>query len=67
MNKIHATARVQITVEVDAANWNPTISMQELHDVAAKEGVNTLRNILAGKARIIGEPKVILVCGEVNY
>ena len=65
-----ATARVQVTVEIDCpSNWGNTTTCQQVFDQAGEEAINGLKNILDNankEARrvqymIVGEPKVLAV------
>lgn len=63
--KIRATARVQVTVEVDADAWGEDCSIGQLYKQAAESGVTKLHNMLKEQPyRIIGSPKVIGVITE---
>jgi hypothetical protein len=69
MRKIHASARVQITVEVDAgAPWGDECTVGQLYAQAAEAGRNNLLNALKAGAgasmRIVGEPKIIGIITE---
>lgn len=66
--KMHAKARIQITVEIEAASpWGEECSIGQLHTQAANEAkaflMGKLATVIPG-ARIIGEPKVIAVIME---
>lgn len=63
--ELFATARVSLTVEVDAASWQISSSAEQIFKAAGDEAENRL-NILFQKERgirIIGKPSVTLVTG----
>ncbi len=67
--QIHAKARVQILVEVDAGSpWGDDCSIGQLYKQAAESGKNNLINSLKpgehGRVIIIGDPKVIGIITE---
>lgn len=65
MSQTTCTARVQVTVEIDAGStWGEDCPMKQVYDQAGRESVMRLRNILAGNARVIGEPKVVAIMSE---
>lgn len=67
MSKINATARVQITVEVDGGvPWDYTCSIGQMYKQAAESGLAELKNAFKDGARvkIVGEPKIIGVVTE---
>ena len=60
--KINATAKIQITLEVDASAWGEDCSIGQLFDQAKEDGLSQIYQLIqtAKKpVRIIGEPKVI--------
>jgi hypothetical protein len=65
MSTFSATARVQVTVEVDAGSaWGPDCTVAQVRDQAGREALQRIKNLFTeGKTRfcIIGEPKVITV------
>lgn len=63
--KLFATARVSITVEVDAASWEIGSSAEQIFKAAGHEAQNRLTRVLHGESgiRIIGKPVVTLVTG----
>jgi hypothetical protein len=65
MATFSASARVQITVEVDAgSSWGPDCTVAQVRDQAGTEAVRRIINTLAqGKmlATVIGAPKVLAV------
>lgn len=65
MSTFSATAKVQITIEVDAgSSWGPDCTVSQVHNQAGREAVQRLMNTLAAaktRCRVIGEPKVITV------
>ncbi len=65
MSTFSATAKVQITLEVDAgSSWGPDCTVAQVCDQAGRESLWRLTDILTqGKTRvrIIGEPRVIAV------
>lgn len=69
MSRIQATARVQLTVEIDAgAPWGEECSIGQLHKQAAEAAQTKLINMLKpgehGRIKIIGEPKVTGILTE---
>lgn len=67
--KIRATARVQVTVEVDASAWGDDCTIGQLYKQAAEDAKAKLYNTLTQAKcphRIIGEPKVIGVLTEAS-
>jgi hypothetical protein len=69
MSEIHAKARVQITLEVDAGSpWGEESSIGQLYKQAADAGLRNLNNALKPGApsgmKVIGEPKVICIVTE---
>lgn len=59
--KIKATARVQLTIELEtSAPWGEECTIGQLQKQAADEAIlRTQKLILESKARLIGEPQVI--------
>lgn len=65
MNRMISSCRIQITVEVPTdGTYGPEWKIEDMFTQVASEGKQKLQNILAGKGRIIGEPKVVFVTGE---
>jgi hypothetical protein len=69
MSEIHAKARVQITLEVDAGSpWVDDCSIGQLYKQAADDGLRNLNNALkpgaASGMQVVGEPKVICIVTE---
>lgn len=70
--KVKATARVQVTVEVEDSAWGGDCSIGQLYKQAGEGSINKVRNLMASGQfsrgdvpfRIIGEPKVIGVITE---
>ncbi len=66
--KTNATARVQITVEVEAGSWGSDCQISQLYKQAAESGKSTLINALKpgehGLIKIVGEPKVFGILTE---
>lgn len=63
--ELFATARVTLTVEVDAASWQIGCSAEQIFDAAGREAKNKL-DILFQKergVRVVGQPEVTLVTG----
>lgn len=59
---INATAKVQVTVEVDAASWGGDVTVNQLLEQAGREGVQRVVNALKAanhRCVVIGEPKVV--------
>jgi hypothetical protein len=65
---VHAKARVQLTVEVEASSWGGECSIGQLYKQAAESARGTLIAALKpgehGRVTIIGEPKVIGIITE---
>jgi hypothetical protein len=65
MSTFSATAKIQVTVEVDAgSSWGPDCTVAQVRDQAGRESLLRLKNILSQSKtdiRIVGEPKVIAV------
>ena len=61
--QIRASARVQVTVEVDTNAWGGECTIGQLYDQAADSGRKTIEKMIYdrkdGIVRIVGEPKVI--------
>jgi hypothetical protein len=68
-DKLFATARVHITVEVDAARWEIGSSAEQIFTAAGREAVNKLERLLQSERgiRVIGKPKVTLVTGVTGH
>lgn len=65
MKEIFATARVSLTVEIDAAHWDIASSAEQIFNAAGREAQNRLENLLRTERgiRILGKPVVTLVTG----
>lgn len=65
MAELFATARVTLTVEVDAASWDIKSSAEQIFNAAGREAKQKLENMFQKErdVRVIGEPKVTLVTG----
>lgn len=66
--ELFATARVNLTVEVEAASWQIGSSAEQIFKAAGFEAKNRL-DILFQKergVRVIGEPIVTLVTGVIK-
>lgn len=65
MATFSATARVQVTIEVDAgSSWGPDCTVAQVRDQAGAEAVARIVNIISDakvKATVIGAPKVVAV------
>ena len=62
--KISATARIQVTVEVDGGTWGSECSMEQVFDQAKKEasiGVQSAIQKSYPRGRVIGEPIVLAI------
>lgn len=61
--RILATAKVQVTLEVEAGSWGHDCSIGQLHDQAAESGLREVLQLLkegaGSKCRIVGKPRVI--------
>jgi hypothetical protein len=65
--KVSASARVQVTVEFTAVSWGSDCSVQQVFDQAGREIVSKVHSLIAEKGgRVIGEPRVIAVMGEME-
>ncbi|WP_027533841.1 hypothetical protein [Bradyrhizobium sp. WSM3983] len=63
--ELFATARVSLTVEVDAACWDVGSSAEQIFNAAGREAKNKL-DILFQKerdVRVVGQPVVTLITG----
>lgn len=71
MKTIRATARVQLTVEIDGgAPWGEDFDLKTVYKQACESARQTLNNALKPgehtKIRIIGEPKVTGIITEID-
>ncbi len=66
MKDIRATARIQITLEVDADSpWGPECSVSQVYKQAAESALTKLHNGLKIQSyRVIGTPKIIGIITE---
>jgi len=66
--ELFATARVSMTVEIDAASWQVASSAEQIFNAAAHEAKNRLEILFQKERgiRIIGKPVVTLVTGIVK-
>ena len=67
---VTASARVQVTVEVEASSWGGDCSIDQLYRQAGEDGKNRVIKALSVgncQCKIIGEPKVIGVLTERQY
>lgn len=64
--ELFATARVSLTVEVDAASWQVSSSAEQIFDAAGREAKNKLEILFQKErgVRVVGEPVVTLVTGQ---
>lgn len=64
-DELFATARVSLTVEVDAASWQVGSSAEQIFNAASREAKNRLEILFQKEygVRVIGEPRVTLVTG----
>lgn len=64
--ELFATARVSITVEVDAASWDVKSSADQIFTAAGREAEQRLGNLLMKERgiRLVGKPIVTLVTGR---
>lgn len=68
--KLTATARVEVTLLVPAARWDPDSPASQIHRDASREAVGLVGAILRGDSRsghgvrIIGDPRVTVVTAE---
>jgi hypothetical protein len=65
MTLMFATARVTVTVEVDAATWDISSSAEQIFNSAGTEALQRLENVFKAHRgiRVIGEPSVVLITG----
>lgn len=63
--ELFATARVSLTVEVDAASWQTGSSAEQIFNAAGQEAKHKLEILFQKErgVRVIGEPIVTLVTG----
>ena len=63
--ELFATARVTLTVEVDAASWDIGSSAEQIFNAAGREAHNKLDHLFAKERdiRVVGKPVVTLVTG----
>lgn len=67
--KSQATAKIQVTVQVQAGTWGSNCDLEQVYQQAGREGVEKIRKALSVAqcgATIIGEPRVIAVLTEGN-
>jgi len=63
--ELFATARVSLTVEVDAASWQVESSAEQIFKAAGEEAVQRLHILFQKErgVRVVGNPVVTLVTG----
>lgn len=65
MSTFSATAKVQVTLEIDAgSSWGKDCTVAQVMDQASRESLQRLTATLQAaktRVRIVGEPKVIAV------
>lgn len=63
--ELFATARVSLTVEVDAATWQICSSAEQIFNAAGHEAKNRLDRLFHKElgVRVLGDPVVTLVTG----
>lgn len=67
VEKCSAYAVIQVTVEVEApGTYDGTATMEFLYRQCGREAMEVLRGLLAGRAKIIGDPKVQWVVAETS-
>lgn len=67
MNKILATAKVNVTIRVEASAWGGDCSVSQLYKQAGESAINQIQHacqLSKQKFTIIGEPKVIGIITE---
>jgi hypothetical protein len=66
--ELYATARVSLTVEIDAASWDVRSSAEQIFNAAGREAEQRLQNLLQKERdiRIVGKPVVKFVTGLVK-
>jgi len=66
--ELFATARVTLTVEIDAASWQVSSSAEQIFEAAGREAENRLSILLQKERgiRVVGGPTVTLVTGVVR-
>lgn len=65
--KVQASARVQVTIEVEASLWGGDCSIDQLYKQAGESAIGAIRNACQKSNQrftLIGEPKVIGVITE---
>lgn len=63
--ELFATARVALTIEVDAASWQVASSAEQIFNAAGQEAQHRLEILFQKERgiRIVGKPVVTLVTG----
>lgn len=63
--ELFATARVSLTVEVDAASWDVASSAEQIFNAAGREAEKRLEHLFQKERgiRLVGKPEVKLVTG----
>lgn len=65
MATFSATARVQVTIEIDAgSSWGPDCTVAQIQQQAGEEATRRLVDLVAAarvKANIVGTPKVTTI------
>lgn len=68
MAEMYATAKVIITLEVDAASWNSQSTAEQIFKAAGEEATNKviglIRNANGRGIRIVGKPEVTTIFGK---
>jgi hypothetical protein len=66
--KLFATARVSLTVEVDAASWEIGSSAEQIFNAAGREAEQQLDRLFQKErnVRVVGKPVVTLVTGKIK-
>lgn len=60
-----ASARIQVTLDVPISDtWEAGADILQIRKQAVESGLEKLRDILRGTARLVGEPKVTIVLVE---
>lgn len=60
---VQAQVSIRVTVQIDAGGgpWSADHTMQQAHDQGSREAMDKLHQMLQGKAKIVGDPEVLVV------
>ncbi|MCU9947518.1 hypothetical protein [Pseudomonas sp. PDM13] len=51
-------ARVRLTLDVPVGTWGPDCLIDQVYKQASEEAINRVRNLLQGRARVVGVVEV---------